>query len=235
MAKLEVEFGADLSQLKNKLAEAQVLLENLKKQKSADFKLGLDTLNLQKQINDAKANIASLTGQIKSNASAMDTNTKATANGSNTLMQFSRIAQDAPFGIMGIGNNLTATAESFGYLAKSSGGAGNALKAVGASLLGPGGILLAISLVTTGLTVMAQKGITISDVFNKLSGNFSQAGQDIKKAYEESTKSALGEVASIKAVIAVAQDEKASRRDRLAAVSELQSKYPAYFGNLSTE
>jgi hypothetical protein len=27
-------------------------------------------------------------------------------------MQFSRVAQDAPFRIMGIGNNITATAES---------------------------------------------------------------------------------------------------------------------------
>jgi hypothetical protein len=82
---------------------------------------------------------------------------------------------------------------------------------------------------------MAQKGITISDVFNKLAGNFDEAASEIKKAYETSTKSALGEVASIKAVIKVAQDENVSRRERLAAVNELQSKYPAYFGNLSKE
>jgi hypothetical protein len=235
MAKLEVEFGADITELKTKLAEAQVLLENLKRQKSNNVKLGLDTVNLQSQINDAKANITSLTSQINSNSSALDNHSRATANGGNTLMQFSRIAQDAPFGIIGIGNNLTATAESFGHLAKSSGGAGNALKAVGASLLGPGGVLLAISLVTTGLTLMAQKGLTISDVFQMLSGSFDQAGRDIKKAYEESSKSALGEVASIKAVIAVAQDEKISRKERLQAVNDLQSKYPAYFGNLSKE
>jgi hypothetical protein len=235
MAKLEVEFGADITELKTKLAEAQVLLENLKRQKSNNVKLGLDTVNLQSQINDAKANITSLTSQINSNSSALENHSRAASNGGNTLMQFSRIAQDAPFGIIGIGNNLTATAESFGHLAKSSGGAGNALKAVGASLLGPGGVLLAISLVTTGLTLMAQKGLTISDVFQMLSGSFDQAGRDIKKAYEESSKSALGEVASIKAVIAVAQDEKISRKERLQAVNDLQSKYPAYFGNLSKE
>jgi hypothetical protein len=232
---LQVEVGADISELKDKLAEAQLALEKLRKQKATDIKLGLDVTTLQKQINEAKANIRGLSTEVNKNASAMDNHSKATANGGNTLMQFSRIAQDAPFGIIGIGNNLTATAESFGHLAKSSGGAGAALKAVGASLMGPGGILLAISLVTTGLTIMAQKGLTISDVFNMLSGNFSQAAQDIKKAYEESSKSALGEVSSIKAVIAVAQDDNATRRERLAAVDELQKKYPAYFGNLSTE
>jgi hypothetical protein len=232
---LEIGIGADNSQLKSKLAESQLLLENLKKQKASDIKIGLDVTNLQKQINDTKANINSLSTQIKSNASAMDNHSRATANGSNTLTQFSRIAQDAPFGIIGIGNNLTATAESFAHLSQSAGGAGGALKAVASSLMGTGGILLAVSLVTTGLTLMAQKGLTISDVFQMLSGSFDQAGRDIKKAYEESSKSALGEVASIKAVIAVAQDEKISRKERLQAVNDLQSKYPAYFGNLSKE
>jgi hypothetical protein len=232
---LEIGIGADISELKDKLAEAQLALEKLRKQKATDIKLGLDVKNLQTQINDAKANIRGLSAEVNKNASAMNNHSKATANGGNTLMQFSRIAQDAPYGIIGIGNNLTATAESFGHLAKSSGGAGNALKAVVSSMTGVGGVLLAVSLVTTGLTILAQKGLTISDVFNKLSGNFNQAAQDIKKAYEESSKSALGEVASIKAVIAVARDETASRRDRLAAVNELQSKYPAYFGNLTQE
>jgi hypothetical protein len=232
---LEVQIGADSSNFDKEIAKVEKQLSDLRKQESANIKLGIDTASLKTQISDATTKLNGLKSSVNNSASAFQNHSKATANGGNTLMQFSRIAQDAPFGIMGIGNNLTATAESFGYLSKSAGGAGNALKAVGASLMGPGGILLAISLVTTGLTIMAQKGITISDVFNKLSGNFSQAAQDIKKAYEESSKSALGEVASIKAVIAVAQDENASRRDRLAAVKELQSIYPAHFGNLSKE
>jgi hypothetical protein len=235
MAKLEVEFGADIKDLELKLAKAQVLLEKLKKQKDNNIKLGLDYTNLQQQINSAKASINSLTTEIKKNQSAFENHSRAAANGGNTLMNFSRIAQDAPFGIIGIGNNLTATAESFAHLSKTSGGAGNALKAVASSIMGTGGILLAVSLVTTGFTLMAQKGLTVSDVFQMLSGNFNQAARDIKNAYEEASKSALGEVASIKAVIAVAKDETTSRRNRLAAVNELQSKYPAYFGNLSNE
>ncbi|CAB4153501.1 hypothetical protein UFOVP638_3 [uncultured Caudovirales phage] len=235
MANLEVEFGADISQLRDKLAEAQVLLENLKKQKSTDFKLGLDVTNLQKQINDAKTNISSLTGQIKSNASALDNHSKATANGSNTLMQFSRIAQDAPYGIMGIGNNLTATAESFGYLAKSSGGAGNALKAVFSSLNGIGGVLLGVSLVTTALTLMSQNGLTVSDVYDKLTGNFSGFANALKEASKEATLSALEETNSLKGLIAIAQDDAQSKKMRLQAVDQLQKTYPNYFGNLSKE
>jgi hypothetical protein len=235
MAKLEIGIGADSSGFDKKILKVEKQLEKLKSQKAENIKLGLDTSAINKQISETTTKLNGLKSSLNSSTTAFNNNTKATANGSNTLIQFSRIAQDAPFGIIGIGNNLTATAESFGHLAKSSGGAGNALKAVGASLIGPGGILLAISLVTTGFTVLAQKGLTLSDVFNMMSGNFDQAAQDIKKAYEESTKSALGEVASIKSVIAIAKDETTSRRERLAAVDELQSKYPAYFGNLSNE
>lgn len=235
MAKLEVEFGADLSQLKNKLAEAQVLLENLKKQKSADFKLGLDTVNLQKQINDAKANISSLTKQINTNSSAFDTHSKAASNGGNTLIQFSRIAQDAPYGIIGIGNNLTATAESFGYLAKSSGGAGNALKAIGTSIMGTGGVLLAVSLATAAFTYMSQNGLSLGDVINKLRGNFDEFTASMQEANAEAAKNSAEEVSSLNALASVSQDVSLSMRDRMTAVNELQSTYPAYFGNLTKE
>lgn len=182
MAKLQVELGADIGELKTKLAEAELLLEKLKRQKATEIKIGINSVDLQKQINDAKANVGTLTKAINANSAAQVTNSRATANGSSTLTQFSRIAQDAPFGIIGIGNNLTATAESFGYLAQSSGGAGNALKAVGASLLGPGGVIFAVSLLTTGLTVMAQKGMSVADVFNKLTGDFDEYGDALKKA-----------------------------------------------------
>lgn len=182
MANLQVEVGADITVLKTKLAEAEILLEKLKRQKATEIKIGINSVDLQKQINDAKANISSLTKAINTNSAAQVTNSRATANGASTLTQFSRIAQDAPFGIIGIGNNLTATAESFGYLAQSSGGAGNALKAVGASLLGPGGVIFAISLLTTGLTVMAQKGMSVADVFNKLTGDFDEYADALKKA-----------------------------------------------------
>jgi hypothetical protein len=232
---LEIQIGADSSNLDKEISKVEKQLNDLKKQQASNIKLGLDTTALKSQISDATTKLNGLKSSVNSSAAAFNNHSKATANGGNTLMQFSRIAQDAPFGIIGIGNNITATAESFGHLAKSSGGAGNALKAVASSIMGTGGILLAVSLVTTGLTIMAQKGLTISDVFQMLSGNFDQAARDIKKAYEESSKSALGEVASIKAVIAVAQDDTKSRRERLQAVEDLQKQYPAYFGNLSTE
>lgn len=235
MAKLEIGIGADISGFEKEILKVEKQLEKLKSQQAANIKLGLDTSAIDKQISDTSSKLNGLKTSLNSSTTAFNNNSKATANGASTLTQFSRIAQDAPFGIIGIGNNLTATAESFTYLAKSSGGAGNALKAVGASLLGPGGVLLAISLVTTGLTVMAQQGLTISDVFNKLTGNFNGFANALKTASEEATKSAIEETGALKGLIAIAQSEVQSKKMRLEAVDQLQKMYPNYFGNLSKE
>lgn len=235
MANLEVQIGANISDFNSQIAKVEKELLQLQKQQATDIKLGLDTSAINKQISETTTKLNGLKSSLNSSTTAFANNSKAIGNGSSTLTQFSRIAQDAPFGIIGIGNNLTATAESFTYLAQSSGGAGNALKAVGASLLGPGGVLLAISLVTTGLTVMAQQGLTISDVFNKLTGNFSGFAVELKNASQEATKSAIEETGALKGLIAIAQSEAQSKKMRLEAVDKLQQMYPNYFGNLSKE
>lgn len=233
--KLEIGIGVDTTDLKKGLNDAVIALEKLRQQKAVNLKAGLDVSALNAQINTAKASLASLQKQNSSTTKSFETLGKGTANGSNALMQFSRIAQDAPYGIIGIGNNLTATAEAFSYLQKQTGSTGGALKALASSLMGSGGILLGISLLTTGLTLLASSGLSISDILDKLTGNFDEFGNAVKKASEEGAKSIAQEVISIKALVSVAQDDAKSKRDRLIAVDELQKRYPLYFGNLTKE
>ena len=235
MAELEVIIGGDSRDLAKEIDKVEKELRELTAQKRNNIKLGLDNSEVILQINQAKKELKGYTTQLNSTANASQNFNKATANGSNTLTQFSRIAQDAPFGIIGIGNNLTATAESFSNLSRSSGGAVNALKAVGSSLLGGGGVLLAISLVTTGLTYMSQSGLTVGDVFDKLTGKFDENAQSMSKMNEEAVKSSSEQITSFKALLSTARDVNVSMRDRLTAVGELQKQYPAYFGNLSQE
>ncbi len=185
--------------------------------------------------NDLRKELANLKKEQKEVGNSFDGASKKVANGGNALMQFSRIAQDAPFGIAGIGNNITATAEAFGHLQKQTGSTGAALKAVAGSILGSGGILLAVSLVTTGLTYMAQQGISVEDVFDKLTGTFDENASALKKASIEGAKAASEEIISLNALASVAQNENLTRKERLIAVEKLQSAYPAYFGNLSKE
>ena len=235
MAELEVIIGGDSKDLDKEILKVEKELKRLESQKQTNVKLGIDTANLDKSISSTKSKLDGLKSSLNTTSVAANTFNKATANGSNTLTQFSRIAQDAPFGIIGIGNNLTATAESFSNLSRSAGGATNALKAVGSSLLGGGGILLAISLVTTGLTYMSQSGLTVGDVFDKLTGKFDENAQSMSKMNEEAVKSSSEQITSFKALLSTARDVNVSMRDRLTAVGELQKQYPAYFGNLSQE
>ena len=235
MAKLEVQIGADSSELKSELAAAESKIERLSKLKVERVKLGLDTKTLDDEINRAKSSLNSLKQANTDLGKSFDKTSPKIASGSNTLMQFSRIAQDAPFGIIGIGNNLTATAESFGYLAKQSGGAGNALKAIGSSILGTGGILLGVSLLTTGLTYLAQNGLTVSDVFNKMTGTFDTNKKLMQEIAVETAKNAQEQITSVGAYVSAAKNINLSMEERLIAVKKLQSEYPAYFGNLSKE
>lgn len=235
---LEVQIGADSTDFNNKIKEIEKDIQDLSKIKLDRIKLGLDTKEIDGNIKSAKSALSDLKNSLKDSGSAFNNHSKSVANGGNTLMQFSRIAQDAPFGIMGIGNNLTATAEAFGSLAQSSGGAGNALKAVASSIMGTGGILLAVSLVTSAFTYMSQNGLTVTDVFNKLSGK----ADGLKESMAAVNKELLAngdEYAKQKTAAEVlyktATDLNQSYKDRKRAVDELQSQYPFYFKNLTDE
>lgn len=210
MANLEIQIGADSSELNSEIAAAESKIKRLGKLKVERVKLGLDVKELNSDINQAKAQLTSLNKATQATGQSFNAMTPKVANGGNALMQFSRIAQDAPYGIMGIGNNITATVEAFGHLKNSTGSTGGALKALAGSIVGSGGILLAVSLLTTGLTYMSQNGITVGDVFNKLTGNFDGYASALKKVNEEAykddgVKSAISNVNELKINIDLAK------------------------------
>lgn len=236
MAGLEISVGANIKDFQNKIKEVENDVQQLANEKAIQIKLGLDTKLITSQIRDAKKHLNDLKQTVRDTGNVIGKDfTQKTGNGGNALMQFSRIAQDAPFGIMGIGNNITATVEAFGHLQKSTGSAGSALKAVASSMLGSGGILLAVSLVTSGLTYMSQKGLTVGDVFRKLTGDFDQSRRSMQELSVETAKNAQAQISSVGAYVSAAKNINLSMEDRLLAVKKLQSEYPAYFGNLSKE
>lgn len=232
---LQIEIGTDNSGLERGISDVEKQLQTLERRREARVRIGADVGDLDRRITQTTANLTRLRSALNQTSTSAQNFNRQTANGSNTLTQFSRIAQDAPFGIMGIGNNLTATAEAFANLSRNAGGTRAALSAVGQSLLGGGGILLAISLVTTGLTLMSQKGLTVSDVFAKLTGTFDENRAAMQKMNVEVAKNAQGDISGMNAYIAVAKDVNLSLEDRLIAVKKLQDEYPAYFGNLTKE
>ena len=232
---LEVQIGADNSEFKKKIQEVERDVAELSKIKLDRIKLGLDTSEITANIKDAKKALNDLKTATKDSGQSFTGMAPKVASGSNALMQFSRIAQDAPYGWIGIVNNLTASGEAFGHLTTSAGSAGGALKAIGSSMLGSGGVLLAFSLVTSAITYMSQKGISLGDVLDMATGKFDEFGSAIKKASEEGVKDTAGEVFGLKALVSASQNKALSDKERLIAVENLQKQYPGYFGNLSKE
>lgn len=155
----------------------------------------------------------------------------ATGQGSTALTDFSRIIQDSPFGIIGIGNNITQLADSFGNLVKASGGVGPAFKSLFSAATGFGGIALAISAITSALT-FASVGLS---AWTRGFGGAKGATDAWKEAMEDANKTAGEEIAKITILNSVTADTSRTMKEREAAVKMLQKEYPAYFGNLSKE
>jgi|LakMenEpi03Aug12_release.lakeMendotaPanAssembly.Ray.scaffolds.fasta_scaffold98682_5 hypothetical protein len=234
--KLTVQIGADITDFERKLKEVEFDIKELSKVKLDRLKLGLDTTEINRNIKSAKDSLSTLKATAESTGNAFSKSlSPKVANGSNALMQFSRIAQDAPYGIIGIGNNITATAESFSYLKQQTGSTGGALKALASSLMGTGGILLGVSLLTTGLTLLSQSGLSVGDVIDKITGKFDAFGESIKDASIKASESVGAEIVTLKTLVSIAQDETKSRKDRLNAADKLQELYPKILGNLSDE
>jgi hypothetical protein len=75
---------------------------------------------------------------------------------SGSAIAFNRIIQDAPFGIIGVGNNIQQFAEQLSALKATTGSTGAAVKSFFTSLISPANLaILAVSAVTAALTSYA--------------------------------------------------------------------------------
>lgn len=168
------------------------------------------------------------------------------------LSNLGRVASDAPFGFIAIQNNIEPLLQSFQSLSKESGGVGGALKALGTSLIGPTGLLLGFSLVSSAITVAIQKYGSLSGAIDALFGKQDALNSEIRSAadsyakYNEQIKttvsiqsnaagSAQGEISRVQALAAIVNDTTATYLQRNNALQELAKINKTYFGNLDLE
>jgi len=167
------------------------------------------------------------------------------------LTSLNQVVQDLPFGFIGIQNNLPVLTQQFGNLIKESGGVLNAFKSLGATLLGPTGIVFAVSAVTSGVTFLIQKygslGDAIDAIFGKVS-TLSKVTRDAAKSQEEfnesfktngqiiaeSTGGVDAQITKIQTLSDVVSNLNNSEELRKNALSELQKINKAYFGEITT-
>jgi archaellum component FlaC len=167
---LNINIGANTTDFEGSLIKAQNLLKQ--------FEAALKKATNVGEINYLNNQIKNLNGTITSLNQKMNTIGRPTSDATNALSNLSRVAQDAPYGFIGIANNLNPLLESFQRLSKESGSSTQALKSMAAGLVGPAGIGLALG-------VVSSLAITYSD---EISAFFKGPTDKLKTFREELNK-----------------------------------------------
>lgn len=174
------QFNAELQKAENELKQFQAALK-----KTTDVN-ALEVLN--GKILKTQQTIAGLNNTMKSVAPATN---KAT----QSLTDLSRVVQDAPYGFIGIANNINPLVESFSRLKAESGSTGGALKTLISGLSGPAGLGIAFAAISTAIT-FAQIGLSM----------WSRGSKDAKKDSEDFSYQLEQTKESLKAVTAELQN-----------------------------
>lgn len=164
---------------------------------------------------------------------------RPTANATGALSGFTNIIRDAPYGIIGVGNNITQVVDGFGQLTRATGSVSGALSAMIGSIFSPAGIFtLGVSTAVSLWTVYAQRQQRAASEAKKAADQIKTLGQLTKDAAVSSNQyqaSAAGEVATLNRLFEIAKDENNSRKERISALKELKSQSNGYLSSLTLE
>lgn len=219
-----LKFGKTVNQLEDQLKTFQTGLKNATNPESI--------ARLNRAIDETKSRISAINNVSGGAGKGLASIKPGADQAGNSLMNLGRIAQDAPFGFIGIQNNINPLLESFQRLKAETGSTSAAFKALGAGLMGGAGLGLAISLATSVLTVLAQNG------FFSAGKQASKAAEEVKKLNEQIksvSEDAAKEQAQVLVLVKALDSETVSRKDKAAALKDLQSINPKYFGDLRIE
>ena len=160
--------------------------------------------------------------------------TPATNQVNQALVNVSRVAQDAPYGFIGIANNLNPLLESFQRLKETSGSAGSALKEMAKGLMGPAGLGLALGVVSSLIVAFGPK---IASFINGTTAA-SEAQDKFKESLDKAKASASESGIKLLAYINVAENASTTdlrRKEALDAVrNELGKVNLAYASSIKT-
>ena len=232
---LKIRAGADTGDFETGMARIQKVaaktegsLENLAKEAKV---AGNAITAINSPANATSAALAKTAVSANKMDSALGKGAKGGAQATFALINLGRVAEDVPFGFVGIANNLNPLLESFQRLKAESGSTGGALKALGSSLMGAGGLGLALSALTAVMT-FAQIGFTAWTRGLDAAKKKADESKDSLKAINESIAQEETRVISL---IAVLKNEAETRERKLAALKELKQINPEIFNQLKLE
>lgn len=205
-----------------------------------EVEIGAKVEGLTAGVNTATSQLDKLGKSAAGTAPQIQRLSQATSGYNSIGTDFARIIQDAPFGIIGVGNNITQLAGSFQVLKNQTGSTSAALKQSFASIFSSGNALvLGISLLTTALTVLQQNGFFKTEKSAKSLQDRLQDYRDtldsVTRASIEGQANAAKEIQSFALLRAQAENTNVSLENRIEAVKDLKKQYPEYLKGLTDE
>lgn len=193
---------------------------------------------LTSQFGDLSSALPKFEAATRRSTKGTDAMAKSASSASSSLTAFSRIVQDAPFGFIAVGNNITQFIEQFANLKQQTGSTGSALKALVGQIAGAGGMTLAFSVLTSVLTSLVQKYGSLANAMSVLNPFLSSQQRLLNELNLGFLKNAEGiskEIAQVDLMVKSVKDLNIPLEERKNITKELIKQYPQTFGGLTTE
>lgn len=241
---LSVKITADIDLLRDNFRKAVADVKGFDKNTKAS--LSAIDKSFEKLANDVEGSMSksatsvskassSITKSLAQTAAQSAKTGTSIASGSNqaafALTNLGRVAQDAPYGFIGIQNNLNPLLESFQRLRAETGSNSSALAALGKSLIGPAGIGIALSLVSAGILLYQKYAKDAEDTTDGLA----RATKEYNKELSENIGNAKSEAIQLQSLVEVARDETVSKEGRLQAIKAINEIMPDYLGDIKLD
>lgn len=249
LSRMKADFSASITQISQLDRETRKLRSAIR---YATDEKSVKALN--EQLERTQTEIKRIQSLGKSGLSGVGSGANGAARGMDNLAgsaymvntEFARIIQDAPFGMMGIGNNIQQLTANFGELQKKAGGTGAAIKATLSAMITPASLLTLGIAAVTSAWILYEKWAQKSAKASKETANSMQTAEqaaeeyintleDLAKSRAQGEREAQKELVTLRMLYERTQDTSLSIKERVKAVDELQKQYPAYFKNLKDE
>lgn len=248
MARIELEITGNATGLENASKKASAAVGGLTKS-TAMSKAQIQAWDaaarrnqMEQYGNDAKRatnNVNNLSQAQRKLTGTTQGLTTGFRSANNVGIEFSRIIQDAPYGIIGVGNNITQLTQSFASLRAQSTSTGAALKTAFTSMFSGANLLtLGVSLATTAFTLYsmwARKSKKETEELDNGTKRYIDTLEGVARAQADGAVNAQKDLAQLNLLYRASQDQTLAMDDRRKAAEELIKQYPRQFEGLTTE
>ena len=224
-----------IEQLNAKAKELKVSLSQAtNEQKIAGFNAQLEQTNIE------LARLNALGKSFSAPAVKSFDNLKRSAGAaSGAAISFGRIIQDAPFGIIGVANNIQNFGEQFSALGGKATTAGQKLSMFFSALITPANLaILAVSALTAAWQAYSLGLFDAEEATDKIKDSIDSYRKSLTESQLsqlEGIKNSDDEIIKINALKEIIEDETLERGKRLKAIERVNEISPNLFNNLSTE